>query len=56
MLDLNNPKHLNRATILADKANGYIYNKELEEQFDQRYMIATNDLEDEEKCDEDYQI
>ena len=56
LLDLNNPKHLNRASILADKANGYIYNKELEEQFDQRYMIATNDLEDEEKCDEDYQI
>ena len=56
LLDLNNPKHLNRTSILADKANGYIYNKELEEQFDQRYMIATNDLEDEEKCDEDYQI
>ena len=56
LLDLNNPKHLNRTSILADKANGYIYNKELEEQFDQRYMNATNDLEDEEKCDEDYQI
>ena len=28
LLDLNNPKHLNRASILADKDNGYIYNKE----------------------------
>ena len=56
LLDLNNPNHLNRASILVDKANGYIYNKELEEQFEQGYMIATNDLEDEEKCDEDYQI
>ena len=25
-------------------------------EFDKRYMIATNDLEDEEKCDEDYEI
>ena len=58
LLDLNNPKHLNRASLLADKSNGYIYNKELEneDQFDQRYMIATNELENEEKYDEDYEI
>ena len=59
LLDISNVNHLNRAAILADKANGLLYYTELaekEEQFDGRMLIASDDLIDEEKCDEEYQI
>ena len=59
LLDISNVNHLNRAAILADKANGLLYYTELiekEEQFDGRMLVASDDLIDEEKCDEEYQI
>ena len=58
LLDLSNVRHLNRAAYLIDKANGYIYMKELieNENFDSQILLAQNDFENEDVIDEEYEV
>ena len=58
LLDLSNVRHLNRAAYLIDKANGYIYMKELieNENLDSQILLAQNDFENEDIIDEEYEI
>jgi GTPase SAR1 family protein len=64
LFDVGNVKHVNRAVYLADKGNGFIYKgyvsgeeeEDEEAGLDSRLLIAENDLEDEERVDEEYQI
>lgn len=59
LLDINNPKHLNRSSYLADKSNGYLYYQQYkgdETNFDARCVIAENNFENEDEDDEQYQI
>ena len=58
LLDLSNVRHLNRAAYLIDKANGYIYMKELieNENLDSQILLAQNDFEYEDVIDEEYEI
>ena len=58
LLDLSNVRHLNRASYLIDKANGYIYMKELieNENLDSQILLAQNDFENEDIIDEEYEI
>ena len=58
LLDLSNVRHLNRASYLIDKANGYIYMKELveNENLDSQVLLAQNDLENEDVIDEEYEV
>jgi GTPase SAR1 family protein len=58
LLDLSNPRHLNRASYLIDKANGYIYMKELidNENLDSQTLLAKNDFENEDIIDEEYEV
>ena len=58
LLDLSNTRHLNRAAYLIDKANGYIYMKELidNENLDSQAFLAQNDFENEDIIDEDYEV
>ena len=56
LLDLSNTRHLNRAAYLIDKANGYIYMKELidNECLDSQIILGQNDFENEDIIDEEY--
>ena len=58
LLDLSNVRHLNRAAYLIDKANGYIYMKELieDENLDSQILLAQNDFENEDIIDEEYEV
>jgi len=58
LLDLSNSRHLNRAAYLIDKANGYIYMKELidNENLDSQILLGQNDYENEDIIDEEYEI
>ena len=58
LLDLSNSRHLNRAAYLIDKANGYIYMKELidNENLDSQILLGQNDYENEDIIDEEYDI
>ena len=58
LLDLSNTRHLNRAAYLIDKANGYIYMKELveDENLDSQMFLAQNDTENDDIIDEDYEV
>lgn len=58
LLDLSNVRHLNRASYLIDKANGYIYMKELieNENLDSQILLAQNDFENEDIIDEEYEV
>ena len=58
MLDLSNTRHLNRAAYLIDKANGYIYMKELidNENLDSQMILGQNDFENEDIIDEEYEV
>ena len=58
LLDLNNVRHLNRASYLIDKSNGYIYMKELveNENLDSQILLAQNDFENEDIIDEEYEV
>ncbi len=58
LLDLSNVRHLNRAAYLIDKANGYIYMKELieNENLDSQILLAQNDFENEDVIDEEYEV
>ena len=58
LLDLSNTRHLNRAAYLIDKANGYIYMKELvdDENLDSQMFLAQNDIENDDIIDEDYEV
>lgn len=58
LLDLTNVRHINRATYLIDKANGYIYMKELmeDENLDSQILLAQNDFENEDIIDEEYEV
>ena len=58
LLDLSNTRHLNRAAYMIDKANGYIYMKELvdDENLDSQMFLALNDIENDDIIDEDYEV
>ena len=58
LLDLSNTRHLNRAAYLIDKANGYIYMKELidNENLDSQMILGQNDFENEDIIDEEYEV
>lgn len=58
LLDLSNTRHLNRAAYMIDKANGYIYMKELidDENLDSQMFLAQNDIENDDIIDEDYEV
>ena len=58
LLDLSNTRHLNRAAYLIDKANGYIYMKELieDENLDSQMLLGQNDTENDDIIDEDYEV
>ena len=58
LLDLSNSRHLNRAAYLIDKANGYIYMKELidNENLDSQILLGQNDYENEDIIDDEYEI
>lgn len=58
LLDLSNVRHLNRASYLIDKSNGYIYMKELveNENLDSQILLAQNDFENEDIIDEEYEV
>jgi len=58
LLDLSNVRHLNRASYLIDKANGYIYMKELieNENLDSQILLAQSDFENEDIIDEEYEV
>ena len=58
LLDLSNTRHLNRAVYMIDKANGYIYMKELvdDENLDSQMFLAQNDIENDDIIDEDYEV
>ena len=58
LLDLSNIGHLNRASYLIDKSNGYIYMKELveNENLDSQILLAQNQFENEDIFDEEYEV
>ena len=58
LLDLTNVRHLNRASYLIDKSNGYIYMKEMveNENLDSQILLAQNDFENEDIIDEEYEV
>ena len=58
LLDLSNTRHINRASYLIDKANGYIYMKELveDENLDSQMLLGQNDTENDDIIDEDYEV
>ena len=58
LLDLSNTRHLNRAAYMIDKANGYIYMKELvdDENLDTQMFLAQNNIENDDIIDEDYEV
>ena len=58
LLDLSNIEHLNRASYLIDKSNGYIYMKELveNENLDSQILLAQNQFENEDIFDEEYEV
>jgi len=58
LLDLSNTRHINRASYLIDKANGYIYMKELveDEYLDSQMLLGQNDTENDDIIDEDYEV
>ena len=58
LLDLTNVRHLNRASYLIDKSNGYIYMKEIveNENLDSQILLAQNDFENEDIIDEEYEV
>ena len=58
LLDLSNPRHLNRATYLIDKANVYMYMKELinDENLDSQMFLGQSDFENEDIIDEEYEV
>ena len=58
LLDLSNTRHLNSASYMIDKANGYIYMKELvdDENLDSQMFLAQNDIENDDIIDEDYEV
>lgn len=56
LLDIYNPKHLNRTAILIDKANGYMYTNIDNGDFnnDSRMLIAQNNFDNEDDDDKEY--
>ena len=58
LLDLSNTRHINRASYLIDKANGYIYMKELveDENLDSQMLLGQNDTENDDIIDEEYEV
>ena len=58
LLDLSNIRHINRASYLIDKSNGYIFTKELveNENLDSQILLAQSDFENEDIIDEEYEV